>query len=198
MKEKSKKTIEDFIEGPKSILWIYGKSGYGKTALARHIIGRFREKDKETYSLDAKDFKETFNDYVKYNRDKDVLIGQCQNYDLMLFDNVDLSFHRLKYNQQEFKYIISEIIKNKKTKIILISNKRPRRLKPLKFSTEDCHYLHLKSPSMDLKIKLLKDLARRRKTKIPEQTIACIALIADDLFQLQGEFNKLCLLSEKK
>ena len=182
---------EDFINNSsKNILWIYGKSGYGKTELANYLIRRFKDNHKETCSLTTEELIGFMIQLFKAREPLTSLISCYQDYDLLIFDNVDLPLKEKPNTQQELKNLILEITKNGRTKVILITNKRPRKLKNLMFNTQYCYYTHLKIPTTDFKIDLLNNWAFQNKIFIPRNIITGMAKTSKDLFQLKGLFHQ--------
>ena len=191
MKKKIKETIKNFTNDDlKNILWIYGRTGCGKTKLANSLIKKLKRENKRVCPLNTNRFLRIAIELIKSDESLISLTSYCQNYDLLVLDNMDIEFGGKPKTQEEIKRIIFEIIKNKKTKVVLISEKRPRKLPNLRLHTEDCYYIHLKVPEYDLKINLLKNWARKKDILIPEKIIINIAKASKNLFQLKGLFNK--------
>lgn len=183
---------EDFIDShSKKILWIHGRSGYGKTELANYLIRRFEDNDKKGCLFATEDFINSVLEIIKERGSLGSLMSYCGDYDLLVFDNTDLTLYEKPKTQEEFKRLILEIIKNGKTKVVLITNKKPRRLRKLMFDTQNCHYARLKIPTTDLKIGLLNDWALQNRTLIPGKAIIGLAKASKNLFQLKGLFHQI-------
>jgi len=194
MEDKIKETIERFANDcSKKILWIYGRTGCGKTKLANSLVKKLKKENKRVCPLSANRFLCIVIELITSRQPLISLISYCQSYDLLVLDNMDIEFDGKPKTQKEIKRIIFEIIKNKKTKVILISEKRSKKLRNLKFDTEYCHYVHLKVPEYDFKINLLKNWAREKDILIPEKIIINIAKTSKNLFQLKGLFNRFYL-----
>jgi len=191
MKKIIKETIENFTDDDlKNILWIYGRTGCGKTKLVNSLIKKLKKENKRICPLSANRFLHIAVKLIINHEPLTSLISRCQNYDLLVLDNIDIELNNKSYTQKEIKWIVFEIIKNKKTKVVLISEKRPRKLPNLRLHTEDCYYIRLKLPEYNLKINLLKNWARKKDILIPEKIIINIAKASKNLFQLKGLFNK--------
>ena len=163
MKKKIKETIENFTDDcSKNILWIYGRTGCGKTKLVNSLIKKFKKENKRICPLSANRFLHIAVKLIINHEPLTSLISYCQSYDLLVLDNIDIELNNKSCTQEEIKRIIFEIIKNKKTKVVLISEKRPKKLPNLRLHTEDCHYIHLKFPEYDLKINLLKNWEKKK------------------------------------
>ena len=191
MKEKIQTTIQNFIKNnSKNILWIYGRNGCGKTRLASFLSKEFENKGKRIYSISADRFVSLVIKLIISHKSIESLVPYCQNYDLVVLDDVDIKlFHKSK-TQAEIKNIILAVLKNKKTKFVLVSKKRPRKLPALKFHTQDCQYLGLKTPEYGMKADLLKSWAKEKDVSILEEDVAVMAVTAKNLFELKGLFNQ--------
>jgi chromosomal replication initiation ATPase DnaA len=178
-------TIQNFLNNENKALWIYGKSGYGKTHLAKNIAGDF----KNTCHIDSMDL---INLYVNLKQqglsEKDVVLFY-KKYDLLILDHVYYSLHDKPATQKGFKEIIQLLTKEGKIKVVLISNKRPRNLKRLKFDSKDCFYLGLKDPTLDYKTKALKQWLEETNRYISKNSLNEIAQSTNNLFKLKGLLN---------
>lgn len=174
-----------------NIFWISGRCGYGKTAFADSIIKEFEGKGKKTCKLDGQDFIDLFVKNIKIRNPIDNLISRFQEYDLLVLDDLDLSLSGKRATQKELKKVIKKITNNNKTKVILISQKRARKIKKLKFKSNCCEYIRLKTPSIYFKIKLVEEWLGKEKLAIPEDKIKEIVDKSNNLFQLKGIFHQI-------
>jgi len=115
MKNKIKETIENFTNDDlKNTLWIYGRTGCGKTKLVNSLIKKLESKNKRVCPLSANRFLRIVIELIRSREPLISLISYCQNYDLLVLDNMDIEFDRKPDTQKEIKWIIFEIIKNRK------------------------------------------------------------------------------------
>lgn len=172
----------------KSILWVYGGVGYGKTTLISSIVQRSGEM---AIIISA----EQFLNYIiaDLRTGRQLCASRFRHYQLLAIDNLDVGIIGKTATQKELRNVIYEIVRSSKTKVILVTNKRPRKLPKLKFHTDDCQYFHIKKPDTESKLNLLKVLARERNTIIPDYLAIHIAESSSNLFQLKGMFNQLQL-----
>jgi len=115
----------------KQIMWISGRCGCGKTKLADSIIQDFEKENKKTLRLYGQDFTHFLVDNIKAHTIEKV-VPYFQNYDLLVIDDLDLTVKYKRATQKEIKWIIQKICTNNRTKVILITQKRARKLKNLK------------------------------------------------------------------
>jgi chromosomal replication initiation ATPase DnaA len=175
-----------------NIFWISGRCGYGKTAFADSIIKEFEGKNKKTCKLDGKDFIDFLIKNIKIRNPIENFVSRFQNYDLLVLDNIDYVLLNKPATQGAIKEAIEKITDNNKTKVILISQKRARKTRKLKFNSDCCEYIRLKPPSTDFKIKLVEEWLGKEKLAILEEEIKEIVDESNNLFQLKGLFHQIC------
>lgn len=182
----------------KKIIWISGRCGYGKTALANSIIKELEGENKKTCKLDGKDFVDLLVKSIKIRDPIEDFVSRFQSYDLLVLDNIDYGLLGKPATQRAIKDAIQKITDNNKTKVILISQIRARKTRKLKFDSNYCEYIRLKAPSTEFKIKLMEELFEKEKLTIPKDKIKEIADKSNDLFQLKGLFNQTILCNYQK
>ena len=191
MKEKIQTTIQNFIKNDsKNILWIYGRSGCGKTGLAGFLSKEFKNKGERVCSIGIDRLVSLVVKLIRSHKSVESLVSYCQEYDLIVLDDLYIELSHKPKTQSEIKNIILASLKNKKTKFILISVKEPRKLRALKFHTQDCQYLRLKSPGYKMKTNLLKEWAKEKDMAISKETVAVMVSTAKNLFELKGLFTQ--------
>jgi len=178
-------------EGNKKIMWISGRCGYGKTEFANSIIQKFEGKNKKTCKLDVKDFIDFLIKNIKSQNPIEDVVSYFQDYSLLVLDNIDYGLLRMSITQKAMKETIHKITNNNKTTTILISQKRARKVKKLKFNSNECSYLRLKAPSIDIKRSLIEGWSKKEGFNIPIEKIEEVINKSDNLFQLKGLFNKI-------
>lgn len=176
-----------------NIFWISGKSGYGKTEFANSVIEDFKRKNKKTIKLSGKDFVSSLVENIKSRTPIQEIVYYFQNYDLLVLDDIDCVLSGKPSTQIEIKEVVKRIVGNNKTKVILVSQKRARKLRKLKFGSEECFYKRLKAPVLDFKRNLIKKWLKREELIISETKIEEIINKSDNLFQLKGLFAKIKL-----
>jgi chromosomal replication initiation ATPase DnaA len=175
----------------KKIIWISGKCGYGKTTLAKSIIKKFKRKNKKTYKLSGRDFISLLIKLELSQININNLISTFQNYELIVLDDMDYYLLNKPFTQKATKKIIRKITANNKTKVILITQKRPRKLKELKFNSNECFYKRLKAPSLKIKKRIVEKWLKEKNKKIPREKINDIINKTNNLFKLRGLLNQI-------
>jgi len=176
----------------KKIIWISGKCGYGKTTFANSIIKEFEGKNGKTCKLDGKDFIDILVKSIKNAFPIDNIVDYFRDYDLLVLDDIDYVVMNKPKTQRLVKETIEKITQDDKTKVILISQKRARKTRKLKFDSNCCEYIRLKTPSADFKIKLAGEWLEKEKFAAPQDKIKEIVDKSDNLFQLKGLFHQIC------
>ena len=92
--------------------------------------------------------------------------------------------------QKEIKKVIQGITANNTTEVILIAQKRARKLRKLKFDSDICFYKRLKAPTVEFKRNLFKRWIEWENLILSKGKIEEIINKSDNLFQLKGLFNK--------
>ena len=182
----------------RNIIWISGRTGYGKTGLANHIIKEFKEKKRKTCKLSGDDFVDSLVENIRSHTLDDIIRDWTyyfRNHDLLVLDDIDYPLIGKPITQGIVKEVVKSITDNNRTKVILITQGRARKTRRLKFDSDQCLYLRLKSPTDDLKRKLVREWLRDVQNvsiKDEEEIIS----IVDDLFRLKGLCAKVKLLKE--
>jgi chromosomal replication initiation ATPase DnaA len=176
---------------PRKIIWISGRCGYGKTELANSVVREFRKKDKKNCKMDGKDFVDLLVKNLILHVPIEDIVSQFQNYDLLVLDDIDYALMGKPKTQEHMRKVINKIINNNKTEVILISQKRARKIRKLKFNSDECYYLRLKAPSEDFKKNIIKSWLKKEDFNIPIKRTEELINNSDNLFQLKGLFNKI-------
>lgn len=175
----------------RGIFWIYGKSGYGKTAIAHYLVDKFIEKNKKVCPLSSDDFINLILKDIRNQCPKEWTLSNFQGYDLLVLDNIDVLLDN-KPNTQEFiKELLKEICKNGKTKIVLTTSITPNKLKKMKFQNDEIYVAQLKKPTIAFKVELLKRYISQNGINVSPEVVYNTAKITDNLFQLKGAFHRL-------
>ena len=175
----------------KKIMWVSGRCGYGKTTFADSIIKKFEGKNQKICKLEGKDFVSFLVENIRNKNPIENFVSRFQNYDLLVLDDVDYVLTDKPFTQREIKRAIQKINCNDKTKVILITQKRARKLRKLKFDSDECFYKRLKTPTVEIKRNLVEKWLKTKRLTISEEKISEIINKSNNLFQLKGLFNQI-------
>ena len=146
---------------------------------------------KKTCKLDGKDFVDFLVENIKIRNPIDNFVSRFQDYDLLVLDDIDYGLLGKPVTQRAAKETIQKITDDNKTKVILITQKRARKLRKLKFDSNECFYRRLKTPTVEIKRSLVKKWLKTKKLTIPEEKTDEIINKSNNLFQLKGLFNQI-------
>jgi len=170
----------------KKIMWISGRCGYGKTAFANSIIKELERENKKTLKLDGDDFIGFLIKNIRTRNPINNFVSYFQSYDLLVLDDIDYCLLGKSVTQREIKGLIKKITDNNKTKIILITQKRARKIRKLKFHSNQCFYLRFKAPSNDFKKQLIAKWLMQKDIIVSKDEVKEIIEKSNNLFQLKG------------
>lgn len=112
--------ITKFLTSPNGeVLWVTGKSGSGKTTLAKEVLGKFPQ-DKQLYVADIRDFLWRYA--TEANSDPVIAASWFDEYDVVAFDDVDVSVLNEGEKTQETFRMFLERIAESEGKIICCSS----------------------------------------------------------------------------
>ena len=185
-------------------LFIYGKSGIGKTHLL-HAIGnyiRFKSgQETKVYYISSADF---LDDYVNAIRENTIneLKESFKQMDVLLIDDIQFLSGKDKTNEMFF-HIFNHLINNRK-QIVITSDRSPNELKGLeerlvsRFASGLS--VSIQHPEFETSLEILKKKVETQtiSTKvIKEDVLSYIALkYSKDIRQLEGALNRLVFYAE--
>ena len=142
-------------------LFMYSRSGLGKTHLLHAIGNRIKEKrmpNANILYITANDFVEEYIKYVKGDKEQQTLKDYFKNVDVLLIDDIQFLAGKVK-TEEMFFYIYQELV-NKGKRIIITSDREPNELKGLedRLITRFTQGLtvKIKEPDLDTCVEILK------------------------------------------
>jgi chromosomal replication initiator protein len=180
-------------------LYIYGKSGLGKTHLIQAIGNQIlsADKEKKVVLTNAVQFMEEFIKYIEMKKTDEFnkLYKLC---DVLLID--DIQFLSGKGETQEvFFHIFNDLFHNGK-QIVLTSDKIPKEIEGLEerlVSRFQCGLtVDIQPPGFETKIAILHKKAQRNNLDLPENVIEYIAKnSSSNVREMEGYLIKLLAYS---
>lgn len=180
-------------------LFIYGKSGIGKTHLL-HAIGNYirykSNQETKVYYISSADF---LDDYVNAIRDNTIneLKESFKQMDVLLIDDIQFLSGKDKTNEMFF-HIFNHLINHRK-QIVITSDRSPNELKGLeerlvsRFASGLS--VGLTAPEYETSFKILKNKIKEQNMPddiIEDDVLKYIAeRFSNDVRQLEGALNKL-------
>ncbi len=187
-------------------LFIYSRSGLGKTHLL-YAIGNYvkenRIKDAKILYMSAQDFVDEYVSYVRGEQESKSLKAFFYDVDLLLFDDVQILAEKVK--TEEMFFAIYQNLINAGKRIILTSDKQPVDLKGLeeRLVTRFKQGLTVKigEPDVDTCVEILKQKCINSGFKPEKIDANVLYFVAEnyskDLRELDGAFNQLVFLALK-
>lgn len=185
-------------------LFIYGKSGIGKTHLL-HAIGNYIRyksgQETKVYYISSADF---LDDYVNAIRDNTIneLKESFKKMDVLLIDDIQFLSGKDKTNEMFF-HIFNHLINNRK-QIVITSDRSPNELKGLEERLVSRFASGLsvciQNPEYETSLEILKKKVENQNISskvIKEDVLSYIALkYSKDIRQLEGALNRLVFYVE--
>lgn len=185
-------------------LFIYGKSGIGKTHLL-HAIGNYIRyksgQETKVYYISSADF---LDDYVNAIRENTIneLKESFKKMDVLLIDDIQFLSGKDKTNEMFF-HIFNHLINNRK-QIVITSDRSPNELKGLEERLVSRFASGLsvciQNPEYETSLEILKKKVENQNISskvIKEDVLSYIALkYSKDIRQLEGALNRLVFYAE--
>ncbi len=188
--EKQKTSMKEKL---KEVNWIFGDGSYGKTYFVKSIIKDFERDGKSVHRTIGKEILDLT--VRKKIEERIEIILNLQKYDLLVIDDIDVGLITLAASGQFFfDEILANIVKNNKTKVLLVSQKKPNEFSYPK--NNNFFYLRFKKPSLSRKRRLLEKWLQERQVLISESEKEEIIRKNDTITGIKGEVNKLTLLKK--
>ena len=180
-------------------LFIYGKSGLGKTHLLNAICHDVHKKypAMKIISTKTEDFTNEFIDLVHRNK-SDEFREKFRNVDVLLIDDIQFLSGK-DQTQEEFFHTFNTLVENGK-QIVLTADRPPKEIKSLMDRLcgrfESGLLADIKSPEYETRCAIIKRKAELLNFEIPNNVVAFIAdKIQTNIRQLEGATKKLFAMS---
>lgn len=183
-------------------LFIYGKTGLGKTHLAQ-AVGRYvleQDLDKKIYYASSEGF---LNDMVKSIRQgKNMEFRQkYRTLDLLIIDDIQF-LSKWQETQNEF-FNTFNVLYNDHKQIILISDRPPEMIEKiedrLRSRFQGGMIADVSRPNFETRLAIIQIKAKELAIDLPSRIIELIAkLVTDNIRELEGALQKIALYSSMK
>jgi chromosomal replication initiator protein len=180
-------------------LFIYGKTGFGKTHLIQAIGNHFSENTgKKAFYLTSEKFAVDYVNSVKNNR-VNKFKETYRQYDLLIMDDVQFLSKKEK-TQEELFHLFNTLYDNDK-QIIFSSDMHPNYLKNmedrLKSRFNAGMIVDISPPEHESRIAILEKKAGERGLSLSEEILEYIAKsIKRNIRELEGALNAIAIQSE--
>lgn len=193
----------DIVYSP---IFIYGRSGYGKTHFLHAIGNVFLDRGQSACFISANDFTNSFIKILGSNNQEKInnFISGYKKYDVLLFDDIQQYASRYATLNVLFN-LMNYFIENKK-QIFICSDKDPQLLGGFeeRFITrfQGGLVFEIKTPNSEDYIKIVKKKLQQQNFKIEDWSIEAIEFIARNysgsIRSVEGAINKIIFFALDK
>ncbi len=179
-------------------LFIYGKTGFGKTHLIQAIGNHFKENtDSKPYYLTSEKFAVDYVNSVQKNK-VNSFKEKYRQYDVLIMDDIQFLSQKEK-TQEELFHLFNTLYDNDK-QIIFSSDMHPNYLKDmedrLKSRFNAGMIVDISPPEHESRIAILKQKARERGVELSDDVVEYIASsIKSNIRELEGALNAIAIRS---
>ena len=180
-------------------LFIYGKTGFGKTHLIQAIGNTFiKNTGRKAFYLTSEKFAVDYVNSVKNNRVNDFK-EKYRQYDLLIMDDVQFLSKKEK-TQEELFHLFNTLYDGNK-QIVFSSDMHPNYLKDmeerLKSRFNAGMIVDISPPEQEARVAILKKKAGERGLKLSDEVLEHIAnSIKRNIRELEGALNTIAIQSE--
>lgn len=180
-------------------LFIYGKTGFGKTHLIQAIGNYFTENnDKKAYYLTSEKFAIDYINSVKNNKVNEFK-KKYRQYDVLIMDDIQFLSKKEK-TQEELFHLFNTLYDNDK-QIVFSSDMHPNYLKDmedrLKSRFNAGMIVDISPPEHESRIAILKKKALERDISLSDDALEYVAgSIKRNIRELEGALNAIAIQSE--
>lgn len=183
-------------------LFIYGKTGLGKTHLGQAVARAVLEKDpaKKVSYLSSEGF---LNDMVKALKTaRNIEFRQkYRTLDVLIIDDIQFAY-KWKETQTEFFHTFNELYNDKK-QIILISDRPPEQIKNLESRLvsrfQGGIIVDIGRPDFEMRLAILEKKAKQMNIELPNNIFEYLAkTITDNIRELEGALQKVALYNSMR
>lgn len=195
------KKVADFPGQAENPLFLYGKSGLGKTHLMQAIgneIAKNRPELKVVYVTSERFTNDMINSLRDNNSDMETFRHRYREVDVLLIDDVQF-IEGKEGTQEEIFHTFEDLYQNNK-QIILTSDRKPKDLitlaDRLRSRFEWGITIDISMPDYETRMAILKKKAESRNAYIPEDVLSYIAeRITSNIRELEGALLKIISLA---
>ncbi|MEX2514571.1 MAG: chromosomal replication initiator protein DnaA [Candidatus Paceibacterota bacterium] len=180
-------------------LFIYGKTGFGKTHLIQAIGNHFiQNSDKKAFYLTSEKFAVDYINSVKNNK-VNQFKEKYRQYDCLIMDDIQFLSKKEK-TQEELFHLFNTLFDNNK-QIIFSSDMHPNYLKDmedrLKSRFNAGMIVDISPPEHESRVAILKKKAKEKDISLSEDVLDYVAnSIKRNIRELEGALNAIAIQSE--
>ncbi|MCK4386790.1 MAG: chromosomal replication initiator protein DnaA [Candidatus Pacebacteria bacterium] len=180
-------------------LFVYGKTGYGKTHLIQAIGNEFK-KNKKVYYITSEKFSVDCVNSIQQNK-VNLFKEKYRKYDVLIMDDIQF-LSKKERTQEELFHLFNYLYDNNK-QIIFSSDRHPNHISDiadrLKSRFGAGMMVDIQAPDMESRVEILKSKTRLSNFYLSDEIINFIASeIKGNIRELEGIFNVIMCQSQIK
>ncbi|MFH0846360.1 MAG: chromosomal replication initiator protein DnaA [Patescibacteria group bacterium] len=181
-------------------LFIYGKTGYGKTHLIQAIGNEFKEQNKKVFYITSEKFSMDCVNSIQQNK-QNLFKEKYRKYDVLIMDDIQF-LSKKERTQEELFHLFNYLYDNNK-QIIFSSDKHPNHIPDiadrLKSRFGAGMMVDIQIPDMESRAEILKSKSKLNNFFLSENIINYIASeVRGNIRELEGIFNSIMCQSQVK
>ena len=183
-------------------LFVYGKTGYGKTHLIQAIGNHIKQtkEDPQVYYMTTEKFAIDFINSVQKNK-VNQFKSKYRKYDVLIMDDIQFLSGKEK-TQEELFHLFNTLHDNNK-QIVFSSDMHPNYLNNfedrLKSRFNAGMIVDISNPDKESRVAILKSKAKERDINVSDDIIECLASSIDsNIRELEGALNTVVVQSDLK
>jgi DnaA protein len=170
-----------------SLLWFYGKSGYGKTSAAQYLAEQVRQDDGRVCPYTSEDVLEQLLDACRVRTGTERLIALLATFDFLLLDDLDLILQGKKHTQRAMRDVLLNVAREGTT-VCVVTRQAPSSLEGFHFPSDVCIPYEFHAPPLYKKLSLLS--CWTQTSTLSRMETVLLAENSQNLFTLRGRFLK--------
>lgn len=183
-------------------LFVYGKTGHGKTHLIQAVGNHFREKSSslKTFYLTTEKFAIDYVNSVRANR-VNAFKEQYRKYDVLIMD--DIQFLSTKEKTQEELFHLFNTLYEHNKQIVFSSDMHPNHLPNLEERLRSRFnagmIIQIPTPDQESRLAILKSKAEQAGIPVDDEVLELLASQIDsNIRELEGALNTIVVQSQVK
>lgn len=181
-------------------LFVYGKTGYGKTHLLQAVGNEFKKNNKKVFYITSEKFSIDCVNSIQQNK-VNLFKEKYRKYDVLIMDDIQF-LSRKERTQEELFHLFNYLYDNNK-QIIFSSDRHPNYILDiadrLKSRFSAGMMVDIQMPDTESRVEIIKSKIKLNNFFLADDIINCVAdEIKGNIRELEGIFNSIMCQSHMK